>query len=188
MSRFWSRFRRPSRKSGPGDGTEPSWYAEERAAWDRERLMLYAKNGEQLQYFNFVRDVLDIFYRADCRESLLWHVTDGKVYLSVDVSDVFDWESVDFEDITFDTFPVLKQTFDDLTALGGSSCAWLHELYAARVRGMRPQGYVYPPVDFKKTFAPEAPGIAALFDACGPERVVNCDNPWGRPEYKPKEA
>lgn len=49
------------------------------------------------------------------------------------------------------------------------------DLFAARVRGMRPQGAAY-------TFYP--PETWPLFDACGPEREIGFGNPYRPGEYK----
>jgi hypothetical protein len=51
----------------------------------------------------------------------------------------------------------------------------LAELYAARIRKMRPQGAAYP----------ERAATQALFDACGPERAIGFGNPRRPPDPTP---
>lgn len=173
MKEFWASFRRALVHSGPGYDL----YAEEREAWQREKLDLYAVNREQLQHFHFLRDVLDLFYDADVRPDLLWRPSSsrrGHLELSANVSDVFAWGSADAEDITPETLPVLHEAYTDLIAIGASATVHLADLYAARIRGMRPQGAAYPS---------ENEAVALLLDACGPERTTGLGNPRPRPTY-----
>jgi hypothetical protein len=121
-------------------------------------------------YNGFQRRVMEIFYLADVREDLLWHVTDDQLYLSADVSDIFDWASADSEEITPETLPVLEQAYKDLKAVGGEG--YLADLYGARMRRRRPQGAAYP----------ESPEIIELLNACGPPREKNLSNPRPAPK------
>lgn len=118
----------------------------------------------------FVRRVLDVFAKADIREELLWRVEGRDVRFAVDVSDVFAWGCADAEDITPPRLATLEQAYTDLDAVGGTRHT--AELYAARIRGMRPQGAPYPT---------EA-AAQALFDACGPERPIGPGNPKRLPQ------
>lgn len=113
----------------------------------------------------YIRRVLAIFAKADIHSELLWRFEGDHVEFSANVSDVFAWGSADLEDITPDTLPALEQAYADLRAI----CAVEHtaELFAARVRRMRPQGAAYP------TVLP----AQRLFDACGPERLTGLGNP-----------
>ena len=113
----------------------------------------------------FFTRVMLIFYMADVREDLIWHVTDGRVHLAVNVSDIFAWGGADSEGITPATLPVLEKAWEDTRAIGQEFL--LAPLYAARMRGMRPQGAAYP----------ETVAAQGLFNACGPEREVGLGNP-----------
>jgi hypothetical protein len=128
----------------------------------------------------FVQRVMEIFWHADVCTELMWYVEDGVLCLSADVSDIFAWGSADSEEITPQTLPVLEEAFRELKALGSppwGRAEWLPELYAARVRGMRPQGAAYP-----EGAADGA--VAALLDACGPARETGLGNPKKRPVYE----
>lgn len=113
----------------------------------------------------FAANVLALFAMADIRDELGWTVTPTGIELWANVSDVFAWGSADAEDITPERLPILEQAYQDLEAVGAKSC--MAELYAARVRGMRPQGAAYP----------KNAAAAALFDACGPDRKLDLLNP-----------
>lgn len=113
----------------------------------------------------FFTRVMEVFYLSDNRDDLIWHVTDGRVHLSANVSDIFAWGGADAEPITPETLPVLEQAWKDAKAIDQEFLMAL--LYAARVRGARPQGAAYP----------ETAAAQALFNACGPEREVGLGNP-----------
>lgn len=113
----------------------------------------------------FHRRVLGLFYRADIRRDLLWHDSPDGSRFAANVSDVFAWGCADAEDITPDTVDALEQAHADCRAAGAEE--YTVDLYAARRRGMKPQGAAYP----------EKPEAQALFDACGPERQVGFGNP-----------
>lgn len=118
----------------------------------------------------FAANVLALFAMADIRDELGWTVTPDDIELWANVSDVFAWGGGDAEDIIPERLPILEQAFTDLKAVGATEC--LAELYAARVRGMRPRGAAYP----RKAAA------QALFDACGPERPLGLLNPKRPPQ------
>jgi len=111
------------------------------------------------------RRVLALFWKADIRDELLWHDSPDGIHFAANVSDVFAWGCADAEDITPDTITALEQAHADCLAVGAEE--YTAELYAARQRGMRPQGAAYP----------DKPEAQALFDACGPERAVGLGNP-----------
>lgn len=121
----------------------------------------------------FVTRVLAIFGESDQHEQLFWRVND-ELHLLATCNDLFWWATADCEEITPENLPVLEQTLADLQALpdreivDGTAAVkpdfpllYLSELFAARSRKTRPQQPCY------KTMSPE---IAALFNACGPER------------------
>jgi hypothetical protein len=124
----------------------------------------------------YVRRVLDLFAQADIRDELLWFVDGHQVVFHANVSDVFEWGCADAEPITPDRLPDLERSYADLAAVGALEC--LAELYAARLRGMRPQGAAYP----------SKAGVCGLFDACGPEREIGILNPRRHPRPKEQQS
>lgn len=122
----------------------------------------------------FVMRVLTLFamFPHDSTEMLMWRV-DGKyapLTFMVSCSDFFWWGTADCEVISPDEIEPLEQAFADVTAAstnGQMDAYWGSVLYVARKRGLRPQGAAYPTI----------PALAALFDACGPERTVGLGNP-----------
>lgn len=109
--------------------------------------------------------ILEIYARADVQDSLWWREKDGQIRFFAPCNDLFWWGTADLEEITSENVDVLEQTERDLCALEeathGTQMVYLSELFAARVRRMRPQRPCYKsmPLD-----------VAALFDACGPAR------------------
>lgn len=124
---------------------------------------------DQLDY---VRRVLTVFQKSDNYDGLLWNVHDDGVRFSAKCSDVFMWGFADGEGITLETLPTLEQAYADLDALQVEhhfdAISETPYLYAARVRGLRPQGAMY-----KYLHEVTWP----LFNACGPERGINLFNP-----------
>jgi len=120
---------------------------------------------------DFLRRVLALFANADAHDELFWHA-DGKLFANV--SDVFDWGSADAEPITPDRLPLLEQAYTDLKGLNAEE--YTAALYAARARGMRPQGAAYP----------EGAAVQALFDECGHEREIGIGNP--KPPPRPQHT
>ena len=116
--------------------------------------------------------VMSAFSAADICDGLWWKFDDGELRLFAIVNDVFAWGTADLEEITPERIPVLEQALDDLLTIGDHGVE-LPDLYAARVRGMRPQDAAYP----------EHSEVRALFDACGPERPRDMLNPgpWHTP-------
>lgn len=124
----------------------------------------------------FVIRVLELFSlsHADAYGDLLWRVDNAEVQLFANVSDVFAWGGADCEPITPDTLPALEQAYMDLKALGAEE--FTAELYAARQRKQRPQGAAYPSDAYESWRR-----VAALYDACGPERPLGLGNPKAPP-------
>lgn len=114
---------------------------------------------------DFLVEVLTIFANAESHDTLLWWAKPDGIELWANVSDVFDWGSADAEAITPERLPALRQALVDLTE--AHATGWIAELYAARIRGMRPQGASYP----------TSRAAQALFNACGPERTCGLGNP-----------
>lgn len=117
--------------------------------------------------------VLHLF-EFDATDELWWRSdADGRLRLFAQCNDVFAWGCADCEEITPANLEILEQARADVAAATNDS--WPVQfgiLFAARVRGMRPQGAVYPHLDKR---------VWKLFDAAGPEREVGLGNPNPRP-------
>lgn len=114
--------------------------------------------------------VLKAFADADARESLFWKFEgDEGLKLFAFCSDTFEWGSADLEEITPEVIPVLEQTLEDLQGIDNAITHFLTELYACRIRKMRPMRAYYRMV--RSTY-PDAvvDKLFELFNACGPER------------------
>jgi hypothetical protein len=99
----------------------------------------------------------------------LWWRTDGDyapVTLFVNCNDVFLWGCSDCEVVGPGSIGILEQAYADAKAIG--QARFTDALYCARRRELRPQGAFY---------AYLTPKMAALFDACGPEREIGLGNP-----------
>jgi hypothetical protein len=93
-----------------------------------------------------------------------------------DCGDVFYWGCADHEEVTQENFADLQRACADADAAGSSADAG--GLFAARIRGMRPQGAVYRTI---------TPAMGELYDACGPVRTDQ-DGAAGREPQKQPEA
>ncbi|OQW34532.1 MAG: hypothetical protein A4E20_10960 [Nitrospira sp. SG-bin2] len=149
------------------------------------------------------------------KEDLYW---DQDLAVSVDVSDLFYWACADSEDVTEENLPLLKQSIEDIANICKRSVhKYATPLFAARVRGQRPQGkyisdYVYEYPDRVKVYDEEfqqwvwqtprdaddklyhdpqlTQALKALFLAL-PERPVDFGNPFtpeGSYDYGNAEA
>lgn len=114
-----------------------------------------------------MRRILAAFAFDSC-DMLFWRVDDPDKPPSFFalVNDVFWWGTADGEPIEPADLPTLDSAIVDLDRLGHRE--YIAELYAARKRGMRPQGAYYRDLP---------PAVSALFDACGPERPTDIANP-----------
>ena len=135
--------------------------------------------GGRLEFITDVLEILDIDADyGDLNEAVFTFVRGRRITFMVNANDLFYWACSDGEDITPENLPLLTQAIRDVrAALGvptqpsaGDSAAWDkwwnagHQgavLFAARVRGMRPQQPCY------KSWPAE---LHPLFDACGPAR------------------
>lgn len=129
---------------------------------------------------------IERFFRLVCAMDAIdsfFFTTNGSVFFTGGVekglsiyancNDLFEWACADAEEITPDNINVLEQAWADVKPLRDAwytdttktipyvSGGHAVELFAARVRKMRPQGPCY------SSFPPE---IAKLFDAAGPDR------------------
>lgn len=116
----------------------------------------------------FLHELLQTTQTADINSELLWHTDGRRIQVWANVSDVFAWGGSDAEEITPENLPILMQAVADLTSIHRFDAIYAPELFAARLRGMRPQGAAYPK---------ERAATQALFDACGPERDPGLGNP-----------
>lgn len=124
----------------------------------------------------YVLAVLDIAYRYDIGDQITWHVKGSKVEFAANCSDVFYWGSADAETIHPDDVAAFEKACADAKAADPvAGTVWAPELFAARKRGMRPQGACYK-------HYPQA--VADLFDACGPARATGLGNPRDREQYR----
>lgn len=121
----------------------------------------------------FITRVMEIFSltHADIYGALFWRVDDGELKLYANVSDVFAWGGSDVEEITPATLPELERAYADLKGVGADM--FTVDLYAARLRRMRPQGACYPSGHDTSTWQ----RVHELFNACGPERAIGPGNP-----------
>jgi hypothetical protein len=138
------------------------------------RPLLDAQQGDTEQ-LRFLHALLALSSRIDLGEQLMLHTDGQRIHASVNISDVFWWGGADSEDVTPETLPALEQAYTDLRAVDPYDDMYTAELYAARLRGMRPQGAAYPK---------ERAATQALFDACGPERPTGLGNPHKPPVPK----
>lgn len=120
----------------------------------------------------FMKDVLDIFHKADIHESLTWYLDAGKIYFGANCSDLFYWGTADVEPIESEAdVELLRKCYNDLSdakkqfSLGISPSFLTPELYASRRRGMRPMKLWY-----KAILSNWGESLYQLFDACGPDR------------------
>ena len=124
----------------------------------------------------FTQRVLELVAQADLHRDLFWRCDSNyaPVTFFVNCNDIFWWGCADAEKISPETVGLLEDAVADTLRVTGSS-AYAGELFCARVRKMRPQGCFYEGM-------PES--IAALFDACGPERAANEPGNTPRPARK----
>lgn len=114
-----------------------------------------------------VKEIIKFAWKNDI--DLMWKVDDDTddVVTFVVVNDVFFWGASDAEGVEVADIPAFQQAIDDV---GGYE--WSKELYAARKRGMRPQGAIINiiPKDIKGLFL--AAGPVREIDFCNPKEIV----------------
>ena len=130
-------------------------------------------NDSNLEYID---KILRLYIKYERLEALFWDLNEyDEIVASVNCNDLFSWASADAEDITPENFNELKKAHEDLYLVDETyGPIYANELFAARVRQMRPQGAAYP----------KDKGLWPLFDACGPEREIGFGNPYKPGEYK----
>lgn len=122
---------------------------------------------DKAQHYEFLVEVMRILEQHDMTGELFWRVYDEDVlHPYFTVNDAFWWATSDAEEIVPEHMDILQQASADLLALDTESfdapLSLIAELYAARVRGMRPQR---PWLELR------TPVIRELFETCGPERT-----------------
>lgn len=134
----------------------------------------------------------------DAADNIWWRIGDGKnpddkeLHIYALCNDLFHWGAADVEEITLENLPTLRQAVQDVAEVTGdieanSDYAFL--LFAARVRGMRPQKPFYDTVHARRSRplpdddTPEGARINStltaartrmlriFFDEAGPERT-----------------
>jgi len=121
-------------------------------------------DGEaQMSQEEFILRVLKVFDFGD--NSNLWWRMDGNyapITFLANCSDCFWWATADCEPITPENIEVLEASYRDAKAADDTvGTIYATELFAARVRKMRPQQPSYKHYGEK---------LKPLFDACGPQR------------------
>ena len=128
-----------------------------------------------------VREVFRAIRKADLDCQSVFPCVDsetGEPKVCVIVNDVFLWGCSDLEDIEPADIPTLLSAYEDLREIKGKDWeyaamdVWTHVLYAARKRGMRPQGAYYKHIDREAW---------PLLNACGPHREACFGNPAATP-------
>lgn len=121
----------------------------------------------------FLTEFFQVTWNYDAHQGWFWRVDGGAVRLFAVCNDTFVWGCADGEEITPENIGQLRQAFADCQAAERvAGTVYAGELFAARIRQMRPQGACYKGME---------PAIAALFDACGPPREVGPGNPVRHP-------
>lgn len=115
-----------------------------------------------------IRRLLGIAAKWDLFGDLYWT---EDLQFDVNVNDVFFWGCSDGEYIeTDEDIDALEQACRDCDAAWKGHGHYGSMLYAARRRGLRPQGAAYPPRE-----------LWDLFDEAGPERETGLRNPKPHP-------
>lgn len=118
-----------------------------------------------MDHLAFILRVLELTQES---EDLTWLVKDGRARFFVSCNDLFFWACADGEEITPDNVELFAQAIADCRSIERSLEEWGGNLFACRVRKMRPQRPAYPQ---NETNDPDIAKLIALFDACGPERT-----------------
>lgn len=125
--------------------------------------------SEELEFSkDFYERLTNIICDHDLNEDVFWNRIDGKIRIYTNSSDLFWWAYADCVEITEENIELLEQSLQLCKSSLGV------ELFACRMKKMRPQGayYKYIPKELKK-----------YFDECGPEREPGFGNPHDQHEY-----
>lgn len=143
----------------------------------------------EVEQARFILRVMTAFamFPNDNTDDLMWRVDEqyAPITFLVQCSDEFSWATADCEPLTPENIGAFEQCVEDVrTACAESGRSWppiwyAGHLFAARMRGMRPQGAAYPK---------DEPRLWPLFDACGPTREVGFGNPHPAPSERKADA
>lgn len=124
-----------------------------------------------MKTFDEVLAVATAAHNLDIGDLLVWGASNGDVYASFNVSDVFGWACADAEYVEAQDVPLLENTYKELDAMPDVNMfAELAALFTARKRGMRTQDCIL--------YSKDSPAeLIALYEACGPKRENNLANP-----------
>ena len=137
---------------------------------------------------------MELFYEVaklaapEGQDLLLWHVDEetGEIRVYANCSDVFQWGAADAEEITSENLLDLQQAIVDLRAVGGDPADGF-DLFAARIRGMRPQAACYKHYRVVRRSRDEDGNVTIvddedttaevfhLFDSAGPDRLFHSE-------------
>lgn len=133
----------------------------------------------------FILHLLHVIAGAEGHDWLWWR-TDGEyapVTFFANCNDCFWWATSDCERITPENIDILGQAIIDCEQADPVfGTIYAAELFAARVRKMRPQG---------ATYTPNNKFMWPLYDACGPKRDTDKEafgNPTPHPEDRKETA
>ena len=147
-----------------------------------------------LSNYHLMVKVMKLMSLYDDRDSLFWRWDEDEkeMMLYVMCNDLFYWATADLEQITHENVDLLKQSYVDCKIANEiTGVTYATQLFACRVRGMRPQGAAYPgDVEFKYTDHTEIDSqkaIRYLMDQAGPVRTTD-DKPFGNPYERPEDA
>lgn len=146
-----------------------------------------------LSKYEFMIKVMNLMSQHNDRDSLFWRWSpkEKEMQFFVVCNDLFYWATADLERITPENLHLLKLSYEDCEkACPVMGTIYATEVFACRVRGMRPQGAAYP-CDMTTTHTTgntetdSLAGVRTLMDAAGPEREIDQSafgNPYERPE------
>ena len=122
--------------------------------------------------WTFIDRLLRLLAEYDYCDQVSWG---EDLRFCVNCNDLFFWATADGEWITPENIDVLEQCFRDCKAASPVvGTVYAGELFACRVRNMRPQGAAYPKDEL----------LWPLFDAAGPERETD-RGAFGNPKPHP---
>ena len=108
--------------------------------------------------------VLRMLVRHDLVDNAIFSVdrdNTGRLFIAENCSDLWHWACADAEAIAAEDIPEYERAIVDCLEIG-ADVDWAGQLWACRKRKMRPQNCIYKGMPL---------ALAALFDACGPERT-----------------
>jgi hypothetical protein len=122
---------------------------------------------------DFILRVLRVASEYDLFGDLFWHMRgqSAPVAFCINCNDLFEWACADAEEVTPENIAELEKACAECLAAGDKGCIYGGSLFCCRVRKMRPQGAAYP----------RNAAVWPLFDACGPERPTDFNNPKRQP-------